>query len=174
MSMRPALLAVALLLAACARAPLADTPSNGASRAAEASASTRATKATPERASSSGVVHDAPSPSAAPTGIPGRTKPAPPMSAPLPPEVAPSSSASPSRPDTRCRTDADCTVKDVGSCCGAMPACVSRDAAVDPAAVKADCARRGIASTCGFKEIQGCACVAGTCQDASDAAGVAR
>lgn len=75
----------------------------------------------------------------------------------------------PMNPDRRCRTDADCAVKDVGNCCGTMPACVNVDAKVDPAAVKAQCARDGIASVCGFVEVRGCSCVEGLCQ-ASDGA----
>ena len=101
------------------------------------------------------------------TGIPGRTKPAPRMSTPLPPEVADDAPAR-GAPTlvTSCRTDADCTVKDVGSCCGTMPACVNKASPTDPAAVQAACAREGRMSTCGFREIQACSCVAGTCRDA--------
>ncbi|GAB1597099.1 hypothetical protein [Lysobacter claricitrinus] len=66
---------------------------------------------------------------------------------------------------TSCATDSDCAVKNVGSCCGAMPACVNRNSPVDPAAVQAECARQGMSSTCGFKDIQSCSCVAGTCRD---------
>lgn len=75
----------------------------------------------------------------------------------------------PSNPDRSCRTDADCAVKDIGNCCGAMPACVNANAQVDPAAVKAQCERDGMSSVCGFVEVRGCSCVAGTCQ-ASDGA----
>ncbi|MDR7192146.1 hypothetical protein [Luteimonas terrae] len=66
--------------------------------------------------------------------------------------------------DTRCRVDSDCVVKNVGSCCGYQPACVNADAQVDPQAVQADCARRGIAGVCGFVEIQSCACVNSRCE----------
>ncbi|MGY4515307.1 hypothetical protein [Lysobacter sp. HA18] len=66
---------------------------------------------------------------------------------------------------TSCASNSDCTVKNVGSCCGAMPACVNKNSPVDPAAVQADCARQGMSSTCGFKDIQSCSCVAGTCRD---------
>lgn len=101
------------------------------------------------------------------TGIPGRTKPAPPKSTPLPPEVVDDAPvrAVPALV-TSCRTDADCTVKNVGNCCGAMPACVNKASPTDPAAVQAACAREGRMSTCGFREIQSCSCVAGTCRDA--------
>lgn len=75
----------------------------------------------------------------------------------------------PSNPDRSCKTDADCVVKDVGNCCGAMPACVNKDARTDPAAVQAQCARQGMSSVCGFKEVTSCSCVAGTCQDGGGA-----
>jgi hypothetical protein len=68
-------------------------------------------------------------------------------------------------PARTCRTDADCTVKDVGNCCGYFPMCVNKDAKTDPAAVRAQCEKDGMASICGFKEISGCQCVQGTCQD---------
>lgn len=70
--------------------------------------------------------------------------------------------------DTSCRTDADCTVKDVGNCCGYYPACVNVNSPTDPEGVKAACASSGMMSTCGFKEIQGCQCVAGSCQSNDD------
>ena len=66
--------------------------------------------------------------------------------------------------DTSCRVDSDCAVKNVGSCCGYQPACVNATAQVDPQAVQADCARRGIAGVCGFVEIQSCACVNSRCE----------
>lgn len=108
------------------------------------------------------------SPNPNPTGIPGRTKPAPPMSAPLPPERAPDQAVAP-KLDTSCRTSSDCAVKNVGSCCGAMPACVNKGARPDPAAVQAQCAKQGMSSICGFKEVTGCSCIAGTCQDKAGA-----
>jgi hypothetical protein len=93
------------------------------------------------------------------------------MSDPLPPEPVPAQgSANPSSPDRSCRTSADCVVKNVGSCCGAMPACVNVDARTDPAAVQAQCARQGMSSVCGFKEVTSCSCVAGTCQDGAEVA----
>lgn len=66
--------------------------------------------------------------------------------------------------DTSCHSDADCVVRNVGSCCGARPACVNKSAHVDPAAVQADCAARGISSVCGFEDIQACTCNAGSCR----------
>ncbi|KPN19727.1 hypothetical protein AO715_07070 [Xanthomonas sp. Mitacek01] len=68
------------------------------------------------------------------------------------------------QPDRSCKVDADCAVKNVGSCCGYQPACVNANAQVDPQAVQADCAARGIAGVCGFVEIQSCACVNARCE----------
>lgn len=65
--------------------------------------------------------------------------------------------------DRSCRTNADCAIKDVGSCCGSMPACVNKNSRPDPAAVKAQCEQRGMASVCGFEEIKGCGCNNGQC-----------
>lgn len=129
-----------------------------------------------ERAAATGVT---PSPDAAPAhgAKPGAAapalppgEPAPPMSDPLPPEtLPPSASTDLSAPDRSCRTSADCVVKDVGNCCGTMPACVNKDARTDPTAVRAQCARQGMSSVCGFKEVTSCSCVAGTCQDGGGA-----
>ncbi|WP_243733053.1 hypothetical protein [Luteimonas yindakuii] len=76
--------------------------------------------------------------------------------------------------DTSCRVDSDCTVKDVGNCCGTFPACVNVDSPADPQAVMAECQRSGMASVCGFREIQACACVASRCEAVDSAVPVAR
>lgn len=111
------------------------------------------------------------------------TTPAPP--APQPPKAAPApaaptttapvehaDSANPMAPDRSCRTDADCAVKDVGNCCGRFPLCVNKDAKVDPAAVRAQCAKDGMASACGFQEVGGCQCVQGRCENLPNGAPV--
>lgn len=85
---------------------------------------------------------------------------------PLPPRTLPE----PVALDRSCRTDADCTVKDIGNCCGAYPACVNKDSPTDPAAVRAQCARTGSLSACGFREISACRCVDGTCSALTAAA----
>jgi hypothetical protein len=106
----------------------------------------------------------------APPAAPVVAEPAPPAT-PEPPVVAePAPGANPiagnaSNPSRACRTDADCAVKNIGNCCGAFPACVNKDAKTDPQGVQAQCAKDGMASVCGFKEISGCTCVQGTCQD---------
>lgn len=86
------------------------------------------------------------------------------MSRPLPPNrvrEAPSL-------DYACSVDADCAVKNVGNCCGAMPACVNKDSPVDPAAVQSQCAKDGRMGVCGFREISSCSCNAGRCEPAGN------
>ena len=78
---------------------------------------------------------------------------------------APAASGNAMKIDVSCRSDADCAVKNVGNCCGAMPACVNVNSPTDPEGVKAECARKGIMSMCGFKPIEGCQCVRGQCKD---------
>lgn len=118
----------------------------------------------------SSAMHDAAPPahstpaSANQDAMAGRDRPPPRKSDGLPPERVEAPKAP--RLVNSCASDADCAVKNVGSCCGAMPACVNKNAPVDAAAVQAECARKGMMSTCGFKDIQSCSCVAGTCQDA--------
>ncbi len=72
--------------------------------------------------------------------------------------------------DYTCRTDADCTIKDVGSCCGYRPACVNLDSPTFPERVKAECAASGTSGICGFPSISGCQCVAGHCEGINAAA----
>ncbi|MBA2237794.1 MAG: hypothetical protein H0W24_03720 [Lysobacter sp.] len=96
------------------------------------------------------------------------------MSDPLPPLEAPASGSegdggevpagAPVELDVSCSRDADCTVKDVGNCCGYYPACVNVDSPTDPEAVKARCASEGTMSVCGFPSISSCQCVAGKCE----------
>ena len=90
-------------------------------------------------------------------------KPPPRMSRPLPPSRVREAPTL----DYACTADADCAVKDVGSCCGARPACVNKDSPVDPAAVQAQCAREGRVGICGFQPIERCSCNAGRCEPAS-------
>ena len=69
--------------------------------------------------------------------------------------------------DHSCRTNADCAVKNVGSCCGYSPACVNVNSPTDPKGVQAECAKKGMMSVCGFKDISACSCNAGHCEAAS-------
>ncbi|MFB9068770.1 hypothetical protein [Pseudofulvimonas gallinarii] len=64
---------------------------------------------------------------------------------------------------THCERDSDCTVQDIGNCCGSYPACVRVDARPDPEAVASECAREGLAGICGFPDISTCTCVEGQC-----------
>jgi hypothetical protein len=65
--------------------------------------------------------------------------------------------------DFSCRTDADCAIKDIGSCCGYYPACVNADSPTFPEQVQAECAKNDMMSVCGFPDIAGCQCVDGRC-----------
>ena len=72
--------------------------------------------------------------------------------------------AAPTVVDSSCRTDADCAIKDVGSCCGYRPQCVNKDSPTFPDRVKAKCAKDGRMGICGFPAITGCQCVSGQCK----------
>ena len=74
--------------------------------------------------------------------------------------------------DTRCRSNADCAVKNDGNCCGAMPDCVNRDSPTDPQAVQAQCQAKGMMGLCGFREISACQCDNGQCVEAPAANGL--
>ena len=97
-------------------------------------------------------------------GTPDLRKPKARTGGPLPPQVLPE----PVKLDYHCTSDADCAVKDVGSCCGAYPDCVNNDSPADPAAVQAQCAKQGLMSTCGFREIDACRCTQGRCSPRDD------
>ncbi len=97
---------------------------------------------------------------------PAPPKAPPPMSSPLPPREVRQEVVV----NTACKTSADCAVKNVGNCCGAMPACVNKDSPTDPAAVQAACAAKGMMSVCGFAEISACQCDNGQCAPAGGAA----
>lgn len=77
---------------------------------------------------------------------------------------SPAASSQPVTIDTSCKSDKDCTVKNVGNCCGEYPACVNVNSPTDPAGVQAQCAKQGMASICGFPVISGCSCKAGKCE----------
>jgi len=96
------------------------------------------------------------------------------MSDPLPPEVMPTPvprAANTLVIDQSCRTNADCAVKNVGSCCGAMPACVNRNSRTDPAAVQAQCAKDGRVSACMTNPVTACTCANGRCFGESEPVG---
>lgn len=88
-----------------------------------------------------------------------------PTAPPLPESATePAASAGTVAIDTACKTDADCTVKNVGNCCGYYPACVNVNSPTDPKSVQAECARKGMMSVCGFAEISSCSCKQGKCE----------
>jgi hypothetical protein len=64
-----------------------------------------------------------------------------------------------------CNTDADCTIKDVGSCCGYRPQCLNKETPTFPEQVKEQCAREGRVSTCGMLAVSGCQCHSGKCDN---------
>ena len=66
--------------------------------------------------------------------------------------------------DQSCHTDADCAIKDVGSCGGYRPACVNKASPTFPEQVQAQCAKDGRMGICGFPAITGCKCTAGKCE----------
>lgn len=94
---------------------------------------------------------------AAQSAAPAPAKPRPATGGPLPAERVRA------QIDRSCRIDADCVVKDVRNCCGAMPACVSAKAKIDPTKVQEDCQRGGMAAVCGFQPIDDCKCARGQC-----------
>jgi hypothetical protein len=110
-----------------------------------------------------------------PVGNPPRPPQLPPVKRPAPrPSLGPGlgdgpAAGDPAAVDRSCSSDADCTVKDVGNCCGYYPACVNVDSPTDPEGVKAQCSKSGMASVCGFPAITGCQCVAGQCEGRSQA-----
>ena len=157
------LAAVLALLAACGTGtrPAADAATLPA---ADTSPSGDAAETVTPVSQPSHPAADAPAPpqQVSPASSPAKVR----TGGPLPPQVLPA----PVRIDRSCHSDGDCAVKDIGNCCGRFPACVNRDSPTDPAAVQAQCAREGKASSCGFQEIHDCACREGTCvaRDALD------
>ena len=118
------------------------------------------------------VAQPDPSPASAPRPAPQDVAPATAPAAPASTAAHAPASPAPARadkvvgadaPSLACRTDADCAVKDVGSCCGYRPACVNADAQTFPERVKQQCADDGRMGMCGFPAIQGCQCVSGQC-----------
>lgn len=119
----------------------------------------------------------APAPASATVPVNSTTTPpkAPPSTPAQPPatrseDPAPRVEAPPATPikiDATCRTNADCTVKNVGNCCGYYPACVNVNSPTDPKGVQAECARTGQMSVCGFREISACQCVDAQCEPAA-------
>jgi len=72
--------------------------------------------------------------------------------------------AKPGEVDFSCKSDSDCKIKDVGSCCGYRPACVNKDSDTFPEAVKAECGKSGMSGICGFPSISSCTCTNNKCE----------
>jgi len=87
------------------------------------------------------------------------SRPAPPKGGPLPPQRVVETVSL----DRSCQADADCVVKDIGSCCGAFPSCVNRNSPTDPDAVQAACDKNGQAAHCSRRVLEQCACRQGQC-----------
>lgn len=66
--------------------------------------------------------------------------------------------------DFTCTSNDQCTLKNVGNCCGEYPACVNVDSPTFPEQVKSECARNGVSGVCGFPVLEGCQCVQGRCE----------
>ena len=67
-----------------------------------------------------------------------------------------------------CEIDSDCEIKNVGSCCGYYPRCVSKNFSPDPDAVAKECMEMWIGSVCWYPEIDECRCVNNTCESYQD------
>jgi hypothetical protein len=162
------LLALALAAVAACAAPTpsarGDTPTTRAQDGPKAG-DTGAGQSTPPAATPATPAMPA-APAATPAGKKWQT------GGPLPPErIDGQEKGAPEvRIDASCRTDADCTVKNVGNCCGQYPACVNVNSPTDPKGVQERCAKQGMSSVCGFREISSCACVKGTCEDSGSGA----
>ena len=151
--------AAVLVLGACAAPQTEAVPANDARDATTASMESTA----PPEAARTLAQAEPPAETVSERGPLDASEPAPPAAA-----ADPEDAAAPVQVDMSCRTDADCTVKDVGNCCGFYPACVNVNSPTDPEGVKAACARSGMMSVCGFRDISACQCVAGSCQAADD------
>lgn len=64
----------------------------------------------------------------------------------------------------RCRTDADCAVKNIGNCCGFLPACVHKASPTAPDLILARCAGSGEEPVCDHPMIYACLCEQGICR----------
>ena len=149
----PLLLAALTALAACAApSPEAPQPATGAVAQTQAPAAAKPAPATP---------------ASTPAGEEKLRY----TGGPLPPErvgdrIDGDARAAEVTLDMSCRTDADCTVKNVGNCCGNFPACVNVNSPTDPKGVQDRCARQGMSSVCGYADISACSCVQGKCEAA--------
>lgn len=66
--------------------------------------------------------------------------------------------------DYSCRSDADCTIKDIRNCCGYYPKCVNSNAVPNQELVIDLCEISESMPICGFQTINNCVCIDNTCQ----------
>ena len=156
-------LVLALLLAGCPKEPASTGAAPADAQAPAAESSTSADATTPADAPPiAGDDVDAVPADATAMERPGSALPPPPMPRGI--AVGEPNPGAPGVVDASCKTDADCAIKDVGSCCGYHPACVNTASPTFPEQVKAQCAKSGRMGTCGFPAITGCKCTAGKCE----------
>jgi hypothetical protein len=166
-----AMIASAVLLAAACTKSAPPPATTDATPVAPAVTDAANAPATPVDEAAAQSPEAAPVPPAAPQDAGSTTGPAPAASRPSIAVGEPNPGA-PAVVDRSCHTDADCAIKDVGSCCGYAPACVNKASPTFPDQVQAKCAQDGRMGICGFRAISGCTCTAGQCEGTgADAAG---
>lgn len=149
---------LALMLLACS-APPSSTPSDRTTAAPQSQDQPAPPSAVQQ---DDGVDPSQPAPALSPPDLP--TEPVE-EEAPIIGVIAnPASGPDAAGVDYSCRTDADCTIKNVGNCCGYYPACVNVDSPTFPEQVQAECAASGLSSICGFPSLTGCQCVDNRCE----------
>src|SRR3989338_4326153 len=72
-------------------------------------------------------------------------------------------STMPPQIDYSCQSDADCVIKDAGSCCGQFPQCMNVNAKPNPDFVKKQCEKNDVSGSCGFPSVDGCKCINNKC-----------
>ena len=158
---------LAMALAACQAASPPPVASGAAESPPPAPGASTASRSPPPAA----ATDDAPAPDDARPATPespAAGAASPPAPAPVARAAGPSQGDSPGGDharalDDRCSSDADCEVKDVGSCCGYRPRCLHRDSPTFAEEVKARCRAEGRVGHCGIAAVAGCACEAGRC-----------
>lgn len=86
------------------------------------------------------------------------------IAAPMAADPAASTLPDPPALNLRCQADADCAVKNIGNCCGFMPACVNKTSPTAPELVLARCAASGEEPICDHPMIYACLCEQGICR----------
>ena len=63
-----------------------------------------------------------------------------------------------------CKSNSDCEIKNIGSCCGYYPSCVNKNFSPDLDAVRKECKEMWFVSVCWHEVIDRCRCVNNTCE----------